>query len=654
MLHRHGGFPAIVVGKTIVLLATFAAAYWLCRRRGAGRAASVLALAAAALRRRGSGSSSGPTCSLSPGRSLCWRRSTRWSRAADAGQAASPPCCSPASCCGPTSTPGCSWRRSCLRSRPSASWRDGNGAARRLALAAVGAAVAVTATPVGFGIFRYLAPSPRPSGAAPDRRVSRAELGLRRAPVRLWRRRRWPWSRSWRVASARPARSWTRARRSLRPGPAHRPLRAVRGGSGPGLRATPRGRADGARRSPARPPAGDRRGSAPGRCSSSRCWAGSRSLPRLAALGPGRASASTRREVPLAAIAFVNDNGLRDRMYNDFEIGSYLLYDPVGGYPRHRVFVDPRLPAYPAELHRLLGRDDLSRDEWTAAMDRYGVETALLAYAGLNRRVAWWDPERWALVFREGDARVFVRRLPRYRALIAAREIPATFAFSVEEGTATLPLAGAARRRSPLPDCEWQRRVGDLLFELDGAGLARARSPPTRGRSPLRPAALPPRRRRASCAWLGRRRARGAAGRRGARAARSRARARQPRRDDVLEPRARARGARARGATRRRPGATVDGARRRSRRSRPGRASGAKRPRRRSRERRGLGDGPRRETVRVGAPGARRTRRSAIERSRAVRRSADQTAIWSMSGALPQVIGDAVAVGSSRGAEPAR
>ena len=124
-------------------------------------------------------------------------------------------------------------------------------------------------------------------------------------------------------------------------------------------------------------------------------------------------------------------------MYNDFEIGSYLIFE---GYPRHRVFVDPRLPAYPPEFHQLLGRFDLTRDEWDQAMDRYGVESALLAYAGLNRRVSWWDPARWALVYRQHDARVFVRRLPKWRALIAAREIPATFSFTVEEGTATLPI----------------------------------------------------------------------------------------------------------------------------------------------------------------------------------------------------------------------
>jgi hypothetical protein len=197
-------------------------------------------------------------------------------------------------------------------------------------------------------------------------------------------------------------------------------------------------------------------------------------VPRLGGAAPAGIGLDAR-ELPLSAIAFVNDNGLRDRMYNDFEIGSYLIFEPENGYPRHRVFVDPRLPAYSPEMHRLLGQFDLSRDEWTVAMDRYGVETALLAYAGLNRRVAWWDPERWALVLREGDARVFVRRLPRYRALIAAREVPATFSFTVEEGTAT-HLVERRPATSPLPDCEWQRRVGDLAFDLDGAVSTRARA----------------------------------------------------------------------------------------------------------------------------------------------------------------------------------
>src|SRR5436190_18676782 len=47
-LHGRGGFPAVVIAKTAVLLAAFGLAFWLCRRRGAGPVASALALAAAA------------------------------------------------------------------------------------------------------------------------------------------------------------------------------------------------------------------------------------------------------------------------------------------------------------------------------------------------------------------------------------------------------------------------------------------------------------------------------------------------------------------------------------------------------------------------------------------------------------------------------
>jgi tetratricopeptide (TPR) repeat protein len=176
------------------------------------------------------------------------------------------------------------------------------------------------------------------------------------------------------------------------------------------------------------------------------------------------------RSQPLAALEFVEQHGLRDHMYNDFETGAYLLWQ---GYPKYRVFVDPRLPAYPVDFHRLLGRMDISRAEWTSAMDGLGVESALLDYAGINRRAAFWDKAAWALVFRAKDSRVFVRRLPKWKALIARFEIPASFDFTVENGATTLPLP-APPAESPVPACEWQLRLGDLYFELEGKASARA------------------------------------------------------------------------------------------------------------------------------------------------------------------------------------
>jgi hypothetical protein len=196
-------------------------------------------------------------------------------------------------------------------------------------------------------------------------------------------------------------------------------------------------------------------------------------VPRIAAARRGAHFASVDLDpkmLPLDALRFVEQHGLRDRMYNDFETGSYLLWQ---GFPTYRVFVDPRLPAYPMDFHRLLGRMDISRADWTRAMDSLGVESALLDYAGINRRVAFWDPAAWALVFRANDSRVFVRRLSKWKGLIAKLEIPARFDFTVENGATTIPLP-TPPAESPVPMCEWQIRLGDLYFDLEGARSTRA------------------------------------------------------------------------------------------------------------------------------------------------------------------------------------
>ena len=151
-------------------------------------------------------------------------------------------------------------------------------------------------------------------------------------------------------------------------------------------------------------------------------------------------------------------------------------------------------------------------------------------------------PARWALVFRGSDARVFVRRLPRFSSLIAAHEIPATFAFSVEEGAVTLPLE-ARPAASPVADCEWSRRLGDLLFELDGALSERARA--AYERALAAPAGcLAPRRRGAARRLAGR--GRFGAGRADAALVppRARARRRKSRALDLHRPRGGAGGAR--------------------------------------------------------------------------------------------------------------
>ena len=66
-------------------------------------------------------------------------------------------------------------------------------------------------------------------------------------------------------------------------------------------------------------------------------------------------------------------------------------------------------------------RDDLSRAEWQALLDGFGVDAALLTFPGQNPRAAYFDPARWALVYRAADGLVFAARTPGVRAADRAR-----------------------------------------------------------------------------------------------------------------------------------------------------------------------------------------------------------------------------------------
>jgi len=172
--------------------------------------------------------------------------------------------------------------------------------------------------------------------------------------------------------------------------------------------------------------------------------------------------------VPLGAITFLNENRLRDRMYNDLEVGSYLTWD---GWPQHRVFQDPRINGYPTDFHALLRRRDLGKTEWDALLDRYGVQAALITYPSVNPRAGLFDPVRWAPVYRSADALIFVRRGPDAEAVLAANELPLTFSFADATGTMVHPVE-AQPDYARIRRCEWNRRLADFFLERGDARKA--------------------------------------------------------------------------------------------------------------------------------------------------------------------------------------
>ncbi len=195
--------------------------------------------------------------------------------------------------------------------------------------------------------------------------------------------------------------------------------------------------------------------------------------PRAADASAGRPFVELGVEpglVPEAAIGFAEREGLRERMYNDLEVGSYLTWD---GWPRYRVFQDPRINGYPAAFHAILRRPDLGRGEWQDLMDRFGVTSALITYPSVNPRGALFDPARWALVYRDREALIFARRGPERARAIAAHELPLTFRFDDATGLVAqaldAPPPGAAANA-----CEWSLRLGD--FWLESSAVARAQA----------------------------------------------------------------------------------------------------------------------------------------------------------------------------------
>jgi hypothetical protein len=453
LAYRAGGVPGTVLLKTAFVLATFALLFGVALRRGAHPAAAAAALALSAW-------AAEPRFVERPhlvtflGLAAMWLALER----AEAGRPRLLYELVPL---------GFVWANanSCFFLAPAllalyavGAWRDGRTReARRAALIAVALAPLMLATPSGTGALTYI--------------VNHWRMPWLR-PLQEYRTAQWPLDGPFffalagvALAAALPDRSW----RQLVPALALALLGARRIrfvaefalAAGPIVAAalTELARHVGGRASSFRRPVLARQATA----IVAGFLAGAALVPRFARAAQGAPVVELGIEpglIPTAAIRFADDNGLRARMYNDLEVGSYLTLHQ----PRHRVFQDPRINGYPDALHAVLRRADLTRTDWQALMDRFGVATALITDPGINPRAALFDPQRWALVYRDAQALVFVTRRPDFAALIGRVELPLAFGYTREAGVEVRPLA-ARPPASTVPGCEWQRRLGDAWVE---------------------------------------------------------------------------------------------------------------------------------------------------------------------------------------------
>lgn len=187
-------------------------------------------------------------------------------------------------------------------------------------------------------------------------------------------------------------------------------------------------------------------------------------LPPGVVFGIGIASANE----PRAAVDFLQREGVGERLFNDVRFGGYLIWRR---YPAHRVFIDGRNEIYP-DLLRDIAAAMTRYEPWEELMGRHRIDSAFLRYPPALQKVlytsddggeavvgerafsaAYFPREKWALVYWDDDAMIFLRRLAKYEHVIERLEYRA-----IHPDDWRHILAGAARGMTP---------VGPIVQELD-------------------------------------------------------------------------------------------------------------------------------------------------------------------------------------------
>jgi hypothetical protein len=147
----------------------------------------------------------------------------------------------------------------------------------------------------------------------------------------------------------------------------------------------------------------------------------------------------SEQKYPIRACDFAEQQGLLDvPLYNDVIFGGYLI---ARFYPAHQVFIDDRNEIHEPllkQVYEILQQSNVAG--WHQLLHRYGIETALVRYHEPIRVITpdgtdhgyrgfsalWFPPSRWALVYWDDTAMLFVSRATAEPELLARYEYRVT------------------------------------------------------------------------------------------------------------------------------------------------------------------------------------------------------------------------------------
>ena len=118
---------------------------------------------------------------------------------------------------------------------------------------------------------------------------------------------------------------------------------------------------------------------------------------------------------------FIKTNNIRGPVFNNFDIGSYLVWQL---YPAQKVFIDGRPEAYPISFFEDIYKP-MQRDQkvWQEMSEKYGINYIFFAHTDMTE----WGEEfltriskdkEWPMVFLNDAAVVFLKNTDANRSII--------------------------------------------------------------------------------------------------------------------------------------------------------------------------------------------------------------------------------------------
>jgi hypothetical protein len=117
---------------------------------------------------------------------------------------------------------------------------------------------------------------------------------------------------------------------------------------------------------------------------------------------------------PVAAVEFLKKVHLKGNMFNEDEIGDYIIYS---AYPQYKVFTDGRSDMYGAERVKEWFKVGHFKPGWEKIIEKYNINWIIFnADSVLSRFLI--EKNDWKLIYADKVANIFVKNIPENQYLI--------------------------------------------------------------------------------------------------------------------------------------------------------------------------------------------------------------------------------------------